>query len=92
MSFHVGPQMEGTPFRDGDQVIVKLHSFLTVTLEPGWSLLATRPVNRADLPFRLLTGLVDADRFERRKTKHKTTYGRRHASRHEPRSFPDNRP
>jgi hypothetical protein len=26
-------------------------------------LFATHPVNRADLPFRLLTGLVDCDRF-----------------------------
>jgi hypothetical protein len=32
-------------------------------LEPGWSLFATHPVNREDLPFRLVTGLVDADRF-----------------------------
>lgn len=63
VSFHAAAQMEGTPFRDGDQVVVKFNSFWTVTLEPGWSLLATHPVNRADLPFRLLTGLVEADRF-----------------------------
>ena len=29
----------------------------------GWSLFATHPVNRDDLPFRLISGLVDADRF-----------------------------
>ncbi len=37
--------------------------FWTVELEPGWSLFATHPVNRHELPFRLLSGLVDADRF-----------------------------
>lgn len=63
ISFHAAAQMEGSPFRDGDQVIVKFNSFWTVALEPGWSLFATHPVNRADLPFRLLTGLVNADRF-----------------------------
>jgi hypothetical protein len=63
MSFHVPAQVEGTPFREGEQTIVKFNSFWTVELEPGYSLFATHPVNRADLPFRLLTGLVDADRF-----------------------------
>jgi len=63
VSFHAAAQMEGTPFRDANQVIVKFNSFWTVTLEPGWSLYATHPVNRAELPFRLLTGLVEADRF-----------------------------
>jgi len=32
-------------------------------LEAGWSLMAVHPINRDDLPFRLITGLVDADRF-----------------------------
>ncbi|MDP9097076.1 MAG: hypothetical protein M3N26_11100, partial [Pseudomonadota bacterium] len=63
LSFHSAAQVEGTPFRDGSQIIVKFNSFWTVSLEPGWSLMATHPVNRADLPFRLLTGLVEADRF-----------------------------
>lgn len=63
LSFHVPQQLEGTPFATGGQVVVKFNSFWTVELEPGWSLFATHPVNRADLPFRLLSGLVDADRF-----------------------------
>ena len=63
ISFHAPAQLTGSPFHAGDQVIVKFNSFWTVTLEPGWSLFATHPVNRADLPFRLLTGLVEADRF-----------------------------
>ena len=63
ISFHAPAQVAGTPLHDAGQVIVKFNSFWTVELEPGWSLLATHPANRADLPFRLLSGLVDADRF-----------------------------
>ena len=63
LSFHVPAQVEGSPFHDPDRMIVKFNSFWTVELEPGWSLFAMHPANRADLPFQLLTGLVDADRF-----------------------------
>lgn len=63
LSFHVPAQVSGTPFHRADRAIVKFNSFWTVELEEGWSLFATHPVNRDDLPFRLLTGLVDADRF-----------------------------
>lgn len=63
LSFHVPAQLVGAPFHDGQASALKFNSFWTVELEPGWSLFATHPVNRDDLPFRLLTGLVDADRF-----------------------------
>ena len=63
ISFHTSAQVEGTPFHQPGQVVVKFNSFWTIELEPGWSLFAMHPVNRADLPFRLLGGLVDADRF-----------------------------
>lgn len=63
ISFHVPEQVAGTPLHRSDRVLVKFNSFWTIELEPGWSLFATHPVNREDLPFRLLTGLVDADRF-----------------------------
>lgn len=63
LSFHVPAQVTGTPFFDADTTIVKFNSFWTIELEAGYSLFATHPVNRADLPFRLLTGLVDCDRF-----------------------------
>ena len=63
LSFHVPAQLEGSPFHDPDRMIVKFNSFWTIELEPGWSLFAMHPANRPDLPFRLLTGLVDADRF-----------------------------
>ena len=51
------------PFARDGQAAIKFNSFWTIELEPGWSLFATHPVNRDDLPFRLITGLVDADRF-----------------------------
>ncbi len=63
LSFHVPAQLTETPFHDPARAVIKFNSFWTIELEPGYALFATHPVNRADLPFRLLTGLVDADRF-----------------------------
>jgi hypothetical protein len=63
LSFHDPAQAEGAPFFNRDVVFVKFNSFWTIELEPGYSLFATHPVNRGDLPFRLLTGLIDSDRF-----------------------------
>jgi hypothetical protein len=59
----VPAQVTGTPFHDTARAVIKFNSFWTIELEEGYSLFATHPVNRADLPFRLLTGLVDSDRF-----------------------------
>lgn len=63
LSFHVPEQVTGTPLRLGDQTVIKFNSFWTIELEPGYSLFATHPVNRQDLPFHTLSGIVDADRF-----------------------------
>ena len=68
LSFHVPEQLQGSPLAQRDaagspQVAIKFNSFWTIGVEPGWSLMATHPINRDDLPFRLVTGLVDADRF-----------------------------
>ena len=63
LSFHVPEQLTGSPLAHGHQVAIKFNSFWTIELEPGWSLMAVHPINRDDLPFRLVTGLVDADRF-----------------------------
>ena len=61
ISFHSAAQVAGAPF--GVDNLIKFIGFWTIELPPGWSLLATHPVNRDDLPFRTLTGLVDADAF-----------------------------
>jgi hypothetical protein len=63
LSFHVPAQTTGSPFFNPDVAVVKFNSFWTIELESGYSLFATHPINRADLPFRTLTGLVDSDRF-----------------------------
>ncbi|HEY4163494.1 MAG TPA: hypothetical protein VGM59_10565 [Dongiaceae bacterium] len=63
LNFHVAAQLVGSPLAQGDRPAIKFNSFWTIELEPGWSLLAMHPINRFDQPFRTLTGLVDADRF-----------------------------
>ncbi|MGJ5079809.1 hypothetical protein [Bradyrhizobium sp. HKCCYLS3013] len=63
LSFHVAAQLMGAPFASDQQAAIKFNSFWTIECEAGWSLFATHPVNREDLPFRTLSGLVDADRF-----------------------------
>ncbi|BAM91623.1 conserved hypothetical protein [Bradyrhizobium oligotrophicum S58] len=63
LSFHVAAQFEGAPFAHDRQSAIKFNSFWTIECPEGWSLFATHPVNRDDLPFRTVTGLVDADRF-----------------------------
>jgi hypothetical protein len=63
LSFHHAEQASGSPLHDPGRVFVKFNTFWTIALEPGWSLLAMHPANRADLPFETLTGLVDADLY-----------------------------
>jgi hypothetical protein len=63
LSFHVPEQLQGAPLHDPRRAAIKFNSFWTIELEPGWSLYATHPANRDDLPFRTYTGMVDADRF-----------------------------
>jgi hypothetical protein len=63
LSFHDGSQLVQSPLWKAGRSAIKFNSFWTIELEPGWSLIATHPFNRFDLPFRSLTGLVDADRF-----------------------------
>ena len=63
LSFHVPEQVAGSPLARGTRSALKFNSFWTIQLEPGWSLLAMHPANREDLPFRTVTGIVDADRF-----------------------------
>jgi hypothetical protein len=63
ISFHDSAQVAGTPLFDDDQFIIKFNNFWTMETPPGYSMLITHPVNRADLPFTTLTGLVDCDRY-----------------------------
>lgn len=63
LSFHVPEQIAGSPLAHGHRSALKFNSFWTIELEPGWSLMAVHPVQREDLPFRVITGMVDSDRF-----------------------------
>jgi hypothetical protein len=63
LSFHVSAQLAGSPLADGARSALKFNSFWTIEVEAGWSLFCMHPANREDLPFRLLSGMVDADRF-----------------------------
>jgi hypothetical protein len=63
IDFHDSGQVAGTPLFDEDRFIIKFNNFWTIELPPGYSLLVTHPINRPELPFATLTGLVDADRY-----------------------------
>jgi hypothetical protein len=63
IGFHDPSQIVGSPFFDDDRFIIKFNNFWNIEAPPGYSLLFTHPVNRTDLPFTTLTGLVDCDTF-----------------------------
>ncbi len=60
---HVPEQAADVPGVDPSTFIVKFTNFWTVALPEGWSMLFTHPLNRLDLPFRTLSGLVSADQW-----------------------------
>ena len=63
IDYHDSAQVKGTPFFENDRFIIKFNNFWTIGLPRGYSLFVTHPVNRPDLPFTTLTGLVDSDRY-----------------------------
>ena len=63
VGLHVPEQASGAPFRLRTNAVVKFMNFWTLEVPPGWSLLFTHPLNREDLPFRSLSGVVDCDLF-----------------------------
>ena len=64
LGFHVAAQVADTPLFAEDTVFIKFQNLWTIETEPGYSLLVTHPINRLDLPFRSLTGLVDSDSYK----------------------------
>ena len=64
VSFHVNAQVLETPLFEEDRLLIKFQNFWTMEVDAGYSLLICHPINRPDLPFRALTGLVDADRYK----------------------------
>ncbi len=64
LGFHFPTQAPGVPFIDEEEVVVKAHNFWSIHTEPGYATLFTHPLNRLDLPFRTLSGVVDTDSFD----------------------------
>jgi hypothetical protein len=63
LAFHFASQVAGTPLDIDNVSVLKFINFWTIETEPGVSILFTHPLNRPDLPFNTLTGLVDTDGF-----------------------------
>ena len=61
IGIHAPEQAMGAPFAPDGEFIVKFLSRWSVEAPEGWSLLVTHPLNRLDLPFRTLSGVVEAD-------------------------------
>jgi hypothetical protein len=64
IGFHDPSQVTGSPLFEADRSLIKFHNVWTIQVPEGYSLLFTHPVNRHDLPFRTLTGLVDCDLYQ----------------------------
>ena len=63
LAFHFASQVAGTPLDIENVSVLKFINFWAIETEPGVSILFTHPLNRPDLPFNTLTGLVDTDGF-----------------------------
>lgn len=63
IAFHDASQVTGTPYHADDRLLIKFNNFWTIEAPAGYSLLFTHPVNRPELPFTTITGLVDSDLY-----------------------------
>jgi hypothetical protein len=63
IGYHDASQVVGSPLFEPDRYLIKFHNFWSIEAPPGYSLFFTHPVNRFDLPFTTLSGLVDCDRY-----------------------------
>ena len=63
ISLHFATQARGSPLEHDGNTLIKFLNYWSIETPTGWSILFTHPVNRPDLPFHVLTGLVDTDTF-----------------------------
>jgi hypothetical protein len=63
VGIHDASQLTGTPLFDADRFFIKFHNLWTIEAPEGYAVFFTHPVNRFDLPFTTLSGLVDCDRY-----------------------------
>jgi hypothetical protein len=61
---HSENQWTGVPIPEGYlNIVLKWHNQFTIKSPKGYSLLFTHPINRFDLPFQVITGIVDCDNY-----------------------------
>lgn len=63
IGFHDASQVIGSPLFEDDRFLIKFHNLWTIEAPEGYALLFTHPLNRFDLPFTTLSGIVDCDRY-----------------------------
>jgi hypothetical protein len=63
IGFHDSSQVVGSPLFEPDRFVIKFHNLWSIEAPEGYALLFTHPINRFDLPFITLSGMVDCDRF-----------------------------
>lgn len=63
IGYHDESQVTGSPLFEPDRYVIKFHNLWTIEAPKGYSLFFTHPVNRFDLPFTTLSGMVDCDLF-----------------------------
>jgi hypothetical protein len=62
---HSDIQWEGLPCPEGySKHVYKWHNQFNINVPKGYSLLFLNPINRFDLPFMTITGIVDCDNFK----------------------------
>ena len=63
VGFHDASQVIGSPLFEPDRFLIKFHCLWSIEAPEGYALFFTHPINRFDLPFTTLSGMVDCDRF-----------------------------
>jgi hypothetical protein len=63
VGFHDSSQVTGSPLFEPDRLLIKFRNPWLIEAPEGYSVLFMHPINRFDLPFTTLTGLVDCDRY-----------------------------
>lgn len=63
IGFHDVSQVLGSPLFEPDRLVIKFHNLWSIEAPAGYSLLFTHPLNRFDLPFTTLSGIIDCDRY-----------------------------
>ena len=65
ITMHTDPQFKGIPVPKGyHNMVAKWQNDYVLKTSPGYSMLFTHPINRFDLPFMTITGLVDTDLYD----------------------------